>query len=272
MSSGVLSKIENKNWLIFIASQITSRMNKNSRNTPRNTSGLVDEINVDNYPYYRFIPIDHIGEKQQRMIDRYRIAQKVKEPSYTYEEPPARYEEPIPHNLPILDLVPTDKPNTYQVDFKNLEDKVREMRETIDSNSYLIEQQSQEIASNKSIIEEQVQQLQTQAVTIQNNGAYIQQQLHCYSHNNSVINNQCYYVQQQNAEIASKQEQLNSLQSQKDDIEQEIKNLQADIESYQGQLNYHASMLSSFNTLLQNPGYFSQLMMAAMNASQSPTE
>lgn len=247
-------------------------MNKNTQNTPRNTTRFADEISVNNYPFYRFIPVDHIGEKQRQMIDRYRITQKVNESSYIYEEPLPKYEAPLPQNLPILDLVPTGAPNTYQVDFKNLEDKLSEMHETIDSNTYLIEQQNQEIARNKSIIEEQMQQLQSQATTIQNNGAYIQQQIHCYSHNISVINGQCYYVQQQNAEIAAKQEELSNLQGQVGDIEQEIKNLQTDIESYQGQLNYHAAMLSSFNTLLQNPQYFSQLMVAAMNSSQSVPE
>jgi hypothetical protein len=66
-----------------------------------------------------------------------------------------------------------------------------------------------------------MQQLQSQATTIQNNGAYIQQQIHCYSHNISVINGQCYYVQQQNAEIAAKQEEISGLQGQVGDIEQE---------------------------------------------------
>ena len=95
-------------------------MNKNTRNTPRNTAGFIDEITVDNYPFYRFIPVDHIGERQRQMIDRYRITQKVNEPSYIYEEPLPKYEAPLPQNLPILDLVPTGAPNTYQVDFKNL--------------------------------------------------------------------------------------------------------------------------------------------------------
>lgn len=237
-------------------------MNKTRQPTPRNTAGFNDEINVENYPCYRFIPIDHIGDKQRKMIDRYRIAQTVNEPYYTYE----------PQPLPVLDLVPTAVPDTYQIDFKNFEEKLDKMRQTVSTNGYTIEQQLDEIERNKRIIEEQTKQMHSQAATIQNNGAYIQQQIHCYSHNNSVINNQCYYVQQQNADIASKQEQISALEGQVVDMNQEITNIQADIESYQNQLNYHASMLSSFNTLLQNPQYFSQLMVAAMNSSQLPTE
>jgi hypothetical protein len=242
-------------------------MNKTRQPTPRNTAGFNDEINVENYPYYRFIPIEHIGDQQRKMIDRYRIAQKVNEPYYTYE---------TPQTLAVLDLVPpavtTAVPDTYQVDFKNFEDKLDKMRRTVSTNGYTIEQQLDEIERNKRIIEEQTKQIQSQAATIQNNGVYIQQQIHCYSHNTSVINNQCYYVQQQNAEIVSKQEQISTLEGQVVDLNQEITNLQADIESYQSQLNYHTSMLSSFNTLLQNPQYFSQLMVAAMNSSQIPTE
>ena len=234
-------------------------MNKTKQPIPRNSAGLNNEINVEDYPYYRHIPVSHIGDIQRKMIDKYRIAHKVNEPSYTYEITPP---------LPVLDLVPTGVPDTYQVDFKNFEAKLDKMRETITENGYTMEQQLEEIENNKRIIEEQTRQMQAQAATIQNNGAYIQQQINCYSHNTAVVNNLCYYAQQQNADIAAKQEQVTALESQIANLNQEIANLQADIESHQGQLSYHASMLTSFNTLLQNPQYFSNLMMAAM--SQAP--
>jgi chaperonin cofactor prefoldin len=246
-------------------------MRKNTRATPRNTESYSTEINTDNYPFYRFIPVAHIEEKQCRIMDRYRPVKQAN--VHIYSEPPLPvYTEPLPQNLPILDLVPTGKPNTYEVDFKNLEDKVLKMQNEIDSNSYTITQQEEHIDENYKTLAQQAHQLHSNTTTIQNNGAYIQQQIHCYTHNTSIINHQCSIVQQQNTEIATKQEQIENLNTEIASVEDKLRSLQEQIESYQGQLNYHASMLTAFNTLIQNPQYFSQLMMTAMGQESMWTQ
>ena len=239
-------------------------MRKNTSPHPRTTESYSAEINTNNYPYYRFIPVAHIEEKQRKIIDRYRIAQEVKAPQYSYSAPVPYYEEAIPQNLPILDLVPTEKPNTYEVDLRNLEDKLQKIQDKIDTNSYTIVQQEGRIEDNNKTLSQQAQQLNSNSATIQNNGAYIQQQIHCYTHNATVINHQCSVVQQQNTEIVTKQQEIERLNMEIAMVEEKLQSLQEQIESHQGELNYHASMLTAFNTLIQNPQYFSQLIMTAM--------
>jgi hypothetical protein len=240
-------------------------MRKNTHPNPRTTESYSAEINTDNYPYYRFIPVAHIEEKQRKIIDRYRIAQEVKAPPYSYSAAVPYYEEAIPQNLPILDLVPTEKPNTYEVDLRNLEDKLHKVQDEIDVNSYKITQQEEQLEENDKKLAQQAQQLNSNSAVIQNNTVYIQQQIHCYTHNASVIHQQGTTIHNQNAEIAANQEQIHSLQEQ-------IYDLQAQVESCQGQLAYHASMLSAFNTLMQNPAYFSQLMVSAMGQQPETVE
>jgi hypothetical protein len=220
-------------------------MSKKNCNTPRRSEVYTSEINTDNYPFYRFVPVPTIGEKQQKILERYQIVKKLNEPYYTYPDTIVTYEDP-PHT----------------VDVESLEDN--EINKMIESNRYILDAQRAEIEDNKMTLEEQSKQIQAQNSVIKNNGAYIQQQVYCYSHNTSVISNQCSYVLQQNAEINSNQELISSLQTQVTEIEQQVLSLQQQVEIYQSQLNYHASMFTAFNTLLQNPDYFSQLMVMAM--------
>jgi len=264
-----LRKLKKEKYIIFVTAQNFATMRKNTRPNPRTTESYSAEINMDNYSYYRFIPVANIEEKQRKIIDRYRTVQEVNEP-HTYLATMHQYEES--KNLPILDLIPTEKPNTYEVDLRNLEDKLQKTQDELYSNSYMITQQEEHIEENKKTLEQQAHQMQSNNAIIQNNGTYIQQQIHCYTHNTNIISQQCTMVHQQNTDIVSKQEQISSLQEQVTGIEEQLSNLQQQVESYQSQLNYHASMVNAFNALLQNPHYFSQLIMMTMSQQMPPPE
>lgn len=68
-----------------------------------------------------------------------------------------------------------------------------------------------------------------------------------------------------NNEILKQGQIIMGLNSQVEQLQSQVTQLHQDLESYQQQIAYHGTMLSAFNTMIQNPEYFTQLMTVAMN-------
>lgn len=259
-------------------------------NPSQPTYNLEDEINTTDYPYYRDIPIKHIANKQHQMLDRYKTVENTSykdmnsnyvysQPSHSlqvYNGPPVGqlpvYKGPPVGQLPVYDLVRNPEDNTYSINMKSMEERIEDMRKEIDVNSEKLKEQSIIMASNTSAIENQVYAVNAQNASIQSNGALIQQQVQVYNHNLAIINQQYYTINTYNAEIATHTQTLDDLKAQTEDTHQQLTQMEQDVNSYQQQLLYHGSMLSAFNTMLQNPEYFAQLMSMSVSACNPHSE
>ncbi len=246
-----------------------------------------DEVNTRIYPYYRTIPIPGISEKQQNMLEKFKVVQDIK--STPYEEQtiiPAMPATPVYHNpqgyenLPTINLVKVENSNIYRVDMsqyeqrsvdlKKLETHLAELEQEIKNKSDLIDGQNKAIDTNDSTIRQQVDKIHSNNLTIQSNNNFIQQQISAYSHNTAVIHNQCAQYNANNTEIVKQQQTLATQYNQISEYQSQIEELANQLQNYQEQITYHGTMLTAFNTLIQNPAYFTQLMAAASAASFTP--
>lgn len=238
-----------------------------------------DEVNTTDYPYYRTIPIQSLSIKQQQMLDRVKVVKEVTRVSETilpaqpvYQSP---HPQPVYEELPTFNLVKVEGTNIYKVDMperpsedlKKLEERQAELEQEIKKNSDIIEGQKCAVATNEITIQEQAGQIQSNNVAIQHNHHYIQQQIASFNHNSAILSNQCNQYNMNNAEIMKQQETLNTQYNQITEYQTQIEQLQSELESYQQQLAYHGTMITAFNTLIQNPQYFTQLMAAAASIS-----
>lgn len=262
-----------------------------------------DEVNTSVYPYYRTIPIQGISEKQQKMLERFRVvsferkglstplgsAQDVNSSS-VYEEQtiiPAMPVTPVYHNpqgyenLPTFNMVKVENSNIYRVDMseyeqrrsedlKKLETRLAELEQEIKNKSDIVNGQIQAIETNYNTIQQQIEKIHSNNLTIQSNNNFIQQQISAYSHNTAVIHNQCAQYNANNTEIIKQQQTLTTQYNQIGEYQSQIEQLQGELGDYQQQISYHGTMLTAFNTLIQNPAYFTQLMTAASMASFTP--
>jgi DNA repair exonuclease SbcCD ATPase subunit len=255
-------------------------MSKSNR-TPSNMKyNYDDEVNIGYHPFYRHIPIEKISEKQKQMISRHKIVQVInQEPHYSIPEP-----EPLPerHNnvspsSPIESFSSFEEEDDYQSKIKALEEMLEDLKKKVDKNAEFLEGQTQAINVNAKTLEDQAARIVSTNDAIQHNSNFIQQQLQAFAHNNNVLYEQTHYINsynynihiqkekldQMNIEIEQKQTQLNELQTQLDCTQEQIDSTQQQLDSYQQQITYHGTMLGAFNTLVQNPQYFSQLMSFA---------
>lgn len=256
----------------------------NKHKTPSNENSSMDnEINTIDYPFYRYIPLDVISEKQKKMIGRYKVAQIInQEPYYSVPEP-----EPLPERNsivstqspvePVAQFSIVEEEGGYRFQMKSLEERLEDLKNEVDKNEEIIESQKNEINDNYRKLEDQGTKIVSTNSAIQSNNNFIQQQLQAYAHNTNVLqqqvqyaNSYAYHIASQkeeldkiNNEIEQKQSQLTDLETQLTDLQSQIDSSQQQLDSYQQQLYYHGSMLTAFNTLIQNPQYFSQLMSVA---------
>lgn len=236
------------------------------------TSNLDDEINIRDYPYYRFIPIQSISVRQKQMLNRIKSQNNVIVP---YEQTiiPALV-QPIIQNPEFVDM-PTIKvePESnywnkvdytqYQEDISKLQSELASLKEEIESNYNRINEQQQAIHSNELTLEDQSSQINSNAGKIEDNNSLIHQQIAAYNHNITVLQGQCAQSATNHNEILKQQQTLYNLQYQTSQYQSHLQQIQYETEQCQQQLAYHGSMITAFNTLIQNPQYFAQLMSMA---------
>jgi DNA repair exonuclease SbcCD ATPase subunit len=243
-----------------------------------------EEVNIKNYPYYRTIPIQSITNKQQKIMDKSNVVTESKKVTESQLERPT-YKSILTHpeyeskgvyeGLPTFNLVKVEGTNVYKVDMpeyqsedlKNLEKQLSELEEEIKKNAIIIDGQKNAIDTNELTIQEQTGQIHTNNATIQHNHHHIQQQLATFNHNTAILNGQCNQYNLNNSEIMKQQETLNTQYNQIVEYQNQIGQFQSELESYQQHLSYHGTMLTAFNTLIQNPQYFTQLMAAAASVN-----
>ena len=261
-------------------------MSKRRNQTPRNINNLDDEINAQDFPYYSTIPIDEVSLKQKRLINSYKKTKDVDKTPPLLSSPgsnpisPSSYSDVIlPRQesisiydgaplrpLPTFNLVPVEnEKNTYQIDVKSTEDILSELLNQIDANNKKLSEQEQYIAANEETLRNQSMRIEETGNIINNNTGYINQQTAAYNHNVQIIHQQVGQYNVNNNEILKQGQIVTSLNNQVQQLQGQITQLHLDLESYQQQIAYHGTMLSAFNTMIQNPEYFTQLMTVAMN-------
>ena len=219
---------------------------------------------IDNHAYYPVSPNAHIRERQHHLRS-----------SYKRHRPPTPIEEP----LPIINLIPTEQANVYKLDmpynnptkYKQEQDELIMCQEQIlTHNNNKIKETNQNIEELQKTIDENEEQIkkqddyiQYQIGAIHNYDQYIQQQIYNYNINLTYIAQQAQQVENQRHQMEQQQEAIRTQQGEIDAQKEELEQLKS-------QVAYHNQMLGAFNTMVQNPEYFTQLMGSIMCASMVP--
>lgn len=260
-------------------------MSKKRNLTPRNANNsLDDEINIKDYPYYKNIPIDKISQKQKKILDIHKISKDINKSEPLISSPSSNpispgsdiiiprqeyitvYDEAPIRSLPTFNLVPVENEiNTYQLDVKSTQDILLDLLNQIEENNKKLNEQQQCIVANEETLHQQTMKIDETNNIIHNNTSYINQQLAAYNHNIQVLHHQGGQYNMNNNEILKQGQIIMGLNSQVEQLQSQVTQLHQDLESYQQQIAYHGTMLSAFNTMIQNPEYFTQLMTVAMN-------
>lgn len=171
------------------------------------------------YPYYKYIPIDEIknkqieNEKKHIHTDITRIISKdeysncntthnVVNEQYSTETP--KKSIIVDNDIPVYNVIPTHEYNTYVVDTKSINDRI--------------------IGLNKQILE---------------NSDKINNQVYFININDQKIYQQHMIISKNNIDITYQQQQLYQLQT--------------ELENCKKQINFHSSMIELFNNYIQNP-------------------
>ena len=255
------NKIEKKKPPIFISSHKMSRRNPSRMSHEQ-------EINVQDYPYHRFIPIDHISQKQQQILNRVPIEYAKREP--LIEPPPPQIYEERP--MPPQEYYYQEQEyrhDRYQLEteLKKLQGQLERLYEDVQESASKLDGQELDMKRNEDILEEQRKKIEQQKGVIDHNIAQINTTIQTYSHNVAASNYQAQQIHANNAEIYRQQQVLESLNAQVSSTQQQVDDVNAQLAQVQQELAYHQSMLSAFNTMIHNPQYFVQLMSSAMSAS-----
>jgi hypothetical protein len=234
------------------------------------------EINVQDYPFYRTIPIESISQAQLQILNRRKIVEYVKAPEQDYYEerampPPPEdtycqacnsheyySEAPVERNDKSEATKLEERLNQLHRDIVDSATKLGEQEEEIKRNEYILDEQAKKIESQRGVIDHNITQINTTINTFSHNASAINYQHHQIHVNNSELSRQQYMDQTLKTQIAETQQQV-------DDAQAQLSSIQQELETCQQQLAYHHSMLGAFNTLIQNPQYFLQLMSAATN-------
>jgi hypothetical protein len=246
------------------------------------TYTLEEEINTKNYPYYRTIPLKHISDKQYQILDRHNVLSTVpseeppKHQSYNveYDNSITEYNGSIPEQqvpeqyvapIPVFNLIQNPGEHFYRVNMPQ-----QPPHQGIDANDKKLNAQEEIINANNASIAKQVEIIHTQNITINRNNAYIQQQMYAYSNNLGIVQQQSDTYQTNASYITEQEQTIESLKEQVQDYDSQIEQQKQEIEANQQQLAYHSTMLSAFNTMLQNPAYFTQLVSMSMSGFMPP--
>lgn len=203
------------------------------------------DINIKDYPFHRYIPIEDISKKQKKLmknkleLNKVGIIKVVEEP---VQEP---VKEVNYNELPIYNIISTEKTNHYTLDNKNIIERLTEINQETEKNKYILDQQQQIIITNQYVIQEQNNKINNNNVIIQNNDALIQQQMQIYNNNN-------YYTEQQNIEISNNQNRIIEQEEQLNNIQNKIFESESELEGYKQQIMFNGSMLQLFNIFTHN--------------------
>ena len=246
-------------------------MSRTNKNPSQMISHLDDEINVRDYPYYRFIPIESISFKQKQMLSRMVPQNNVIIP-YEQTIVPVTIQPIQTQQFADIPTIKVEQENNYwnKVEYNQIEEEVSKLKSELDSlkdeierNYSIIDEQQQAIKSNELTLEEQSSKINSYNIKIEENNSMIQAQLTAYSHNTSVLQSQCAQSVTNHNEMLKQQQTLYNLQYQVSQYQNYLQQIQYETEQCQQQLAYHGNMITAFNTLIQNPQYFAQLMSMA---------
>jgi chromosome segregation ATPase len=213
-----------------------------------------------NYPSYNRIPIDEIRQKQQDYLIRCNLVniklQKKHQP--LLEIPVRRAEENKSCLLDTAEL--RDKVEKLKTEMIENEDVIENQQKMIEENSSIIKSQKEHIQQNQRALQDLVHSI---AQGIQK----INEQISIYNHNNAMLQSNLQQVYQTYSEIGIQQENLYRINAQISQGEARLTELNEQIASYTSEAEYHQSMLEAYNTFLQNPEYFCQLVTASIVSS-----
>ena len=262
-----------------------------------------DEVNINNYPYYRTIPIQSLGDKKRRIIEKFKIEipneeqrqapqaavqeqrqeQRQEQEQTIIPAAPATtvYENTDFVDLPKFNLVKMGVANCYKVDMTKhfiveyLKKSNEQLEEKIRHNTDIIESQLEAIKTNDLNIVHQLSKINYDNIIIEQLVSKINYDNITIQSNTNLIQEQVLKYNHNNAvlhnqsalnntEIMNQQQILITQHHQITEYQAHIEQLQSELESYNQQISYHNSMLNAFNTVTQNPEYFMQLMAATM--------
>jgi len=228
------------------------RKNRN-RGNKAPSSYLNDGIHVSNYPYYRRIPIEHIAQKQEQYLSK---SHTTIVPDYGVTT-----ELPLSTNQYIdIETTVQEIPKSNNVEFTNTDTIYEEIAKCTER----LALQQRQIISNQIMIEDQLKQINEKKTISEQQGVAIH-------HNSNLINQQIQVYNHNVASIHSKEQQLYNLNYHIQEASSKLEELQQQITTHEEQIAYHTQMLGAFNTMVQNPDYFTQLMAFTMNAFPPPT-
>jgi hypothetical protein len=176
------------------------------------------------YPYYRRIPIKHIAEKQDKMI----IANK----HYSL------LKASLDHKLECSSSF-----EEIQLEYDSLAERYS-------------------ASPNEEIIKEHENKINEQLQLIQYYASHIDHQVRAYNHNNTIVQQQILSVANNYSVMATHEQQLYYLQQQVEEKQRQLQKLTQELEDTQQKITYNNTILSSFNTMLENPLPFKNLMSA----------
>lgn len=206
------------------------------------------KINIKDYPFYKFIPIEHISQKQKLLLNKTPDEYSKKslsndQSSQIYKDCPIASQQLHNCNSPYSE--------EYNEPINQLETTYTDIQENI-------------MKQNEQILEEQREKIKIYNDIIQNNIVQINETIRIYSHNVESINYQIYQMYYNNTEIVKQQDILESLNIQLLDTYPQVDDVNDQLVQLQQELEYHKSILTLFNTVIQNPEYFTQLMNMVM--------
>jgi chromosome segregation ATPase len=223
-------------------------MPRGKNTTPVNNYSLDEEINLKDYPYYRYIPIKSIAEKQKKLI-RVEVTPiapvSIVQKNQTYAEAV----------METIAVTPEEQYN-YSAEIESLEQRALEVNDDIQKGLATLYEQQQECSANQATI-------QNQQVAIDNNTDIINKQITAYNHNVNVLSQQTDQVNIMNGQIHSLNQIITGLHTDITNKHNELGAAQKHLEDIQNQIAYHGNMLNAFNTIMQNPQYFIQMMSVA---------
>lgn len=258
-------------------------------------------INTKEFPYYPYIPIKAISDKQKKNMEQHKISQmntitdpikSLPKDGNTYMNKSATSHKCINDTTDTTDT--TDTSNTSDIEDKLIDfnqeiheklEKINKMQkkfnqetkeklESLYKMEEAVNQRVQEklerlnsmqetISTNEHIIQEQIKIIDTNKKTADINIGHINQQIVSYNHNTAVLTSQCNQMNDLNSKIHYLNQSLVGLHIQITEAQKELENLNVQIEESKTQLGYHSTMLNSFNIMMQNPQYFMQMLEMA---------
>lgn len=228
-------------------------MPRGKNTTPVNNYNLDEEINVKDYPYYRYIPIKSISEKQKKLMRVVPIIPiSVVQKNQTYAE----VVTPPPPVQPSPVQPPPAQQYNYAAEIQSLEQRASEINDDIQKGLVTLYEQQQQSSANQATI-------QNQQLAIDNNTELINNQVAAYNHNVNVVSQQTNQINIMNGQIHSLNQIIVGLHSDITNKQNELGEAQKQLEDIQNQIAYHGNMLYAFNMMMQNPQYFIQMMSVA---------